>query len=212
MGSSVYRASGGSTVGGRILRRVVTALAVPLLLSILIYLLLLAVSCVPTIAVSTAPPSAEVGKGGELALSLYKGYFVIQKHAFLGIGIPTRQVHRYPSREAWDWYHQPDRSGRGAWVGRFSKDRRYGPMASWYHGERWILWTPLWAVAVLLGAVASTLLFTVRAGARALGAGYRAMIHDRRACSGLCVNCGYNLTGNISGTCPECGKPIPVDS
>jgi hypothetical protein len=25
----------------------------------------------------------------------------------------------------------------------------------------------------------------------------------------VCVNCGYNLTGNISGVCPECGKPIP---
>jgi hypothetical protein len=22
---------------------------------------------------------------------------------------------------------------------------------------------------------------------------------------GLCPHCGYNLTGNVSGTCPECG-------
>ena len=23
-----------------------------------------------------------------------------------------------------------------------------------------------------------------------------------------CVKCSYNLTGNLSGTCPECGKPV----
>lgn len=27
----------------------------------------------------------------------------------------------------------------------------------------------------------------------------------RRLKQGLCVNCGYNLTGNVSGTCLECG-------
>lgn len=26
---------------------------------------------------------------------------------------------------------------------------------------------------------------------------------------GHCGKCGYNLTTNISGTCPECGSPIP---
>jgi hypothetical protein len=25
---------------------------------------------------------------------------------------------------------------------------------------------------------------------------------------GLCVRCGYDLTGNTSGVCPECGTPI----
>ena len=24
-----------------------------------------------------------------------------------------------------------------------------------------------------------------------------------------CQTCGYNLTGNVSGICPECGEPIP---
>ena len=23
-----------------------------------------------------------------------------------------------------------------------------------------------------------------------------------------CLTCGYNLTGNVSGVCPECGTPI----
>jgi hypothetical protein len=26
--------------------------------------------------------------------------------------------------------------------------------------------------------------------------------------AGYCVSCGYNLTGNVSGRCPECGEPI----
>jgi len=28
---------------------------------------------------------------------------------------------------------------------------------------------------------------------------------------GECLECGYSLVGNISGTCPECGLPIPED-
>ena len=30
-----------------------------------------------------------------------------------------------------------------------------------------------------------------------------------RRTAGLCVKCGYNLTGNVSGVCPECGEPTP---
>ena len=30
----------------------------------------------------------------------------------------------------------------------------------------------------------------------------------RRKRTGLCSNCAYNLTGNASGICPECGTPI----
>lgn len=26
--------------------------------------------------------------------------------------------------------------------------------------------------------------------------------------NGHCVSCGYDLTGNISGVCPECGEPV----
>jgi len=30
----------------------------------------------------------------------------------------------------------------------------------------------------------------------------------RRGASDRCRNCGYNLTGNTSGICPECGTPL----
>ncbi len=29
----------------------------------------------------------------------------------------------------------------------------------------------------------------------------------RRRRAGLCIKCGYDLTGNESGVCPECGRP-----
>ena len=30
----------------------------------------------------------------------------------------------------------------------------------------------------------------------------------RRRRKGLCLRCGYNLSGNVSGVCPECGERI----
>jgi hypothetical protein len=39
-----------------------------------------------------------------------------------------------------------------------------------------------------------------------LGAGVAyVLIRSRRLHEGLCRRCGYNLTGNVTGTCPECG-------
>lgn len=31
---------------------------------------------------------------------------------------------------------------------------------------------------------------------------------DRRIMRGCCGTCGYNLFGNASGICPECGEPV----
>jgi hypothetical protein len=31
----------------------------------------------------------------------------------------------------------------------------------------------------------------------------------RRRARKHCMSCGYDLTGNVSGTCPECGQPVP---
>lgn len=33
--------------------------------------------------------------------------------------------------------------------------------------------------------------------------------NHRRPMAGYCGECGYNLTGNVSGRCPECGSPVP---
>jgi hypothetical protein len=33
---------------------------------------------------------------------------------------------------------------------------------------------------------------------------------SRRRAKGLCETCAYNLTGNVTGICPECGTPNPL--
>jgi hypothetical protein len=58
----------------------------------------------------------------------------------------------------------------------------------------WSLIAPLWALVVGLA-----LLPAIR---------FRWLV-QRKARPGHCYKCGHNLTGNVSGVCPECGKPIP---
>jgi len=36
----------------------------------------------------------------------------------------------------------------------------------------------------------------------------RMFLADRFGCR-ICVPCGYDLTGNTSGICPECGAAVP---
>ena len=55
---------------------------------------------------------------------------------------------------------------------------------------------PFWQVFLLFAAYPSVLL--IRGPVRRW--------HRRR--KGWCVKCGYDLTGNVSGVCPECGEPV----
>ena len=89
--------------------------------------------------------------------------------------------------------------------------------------EAWLLVTVespviLWAVAMdaLRGAVPWKI-FTIAYAGYALGfvgvVVYRAMEgrqsrRVRRRRQGLCTRCGYDLTGNVSGRCPECGEHV----
>lgn len=56
---------------------------------------------------------------------------------------------------------------------------------------------PHWFVAVLSAALPGRWLWV-------WGRSRRRML---RQGLGLCARCGYNLTGNVSGTCSECGEP-----
>ena len=38
----------------------------------------------------------------------------------------------------------------------------------------------------------------------------RARLSSKRQAAGLCGRCGYCLTGNMSGVCPECGSAVLV--
>jgi len=55
---------------------------------------------------------------------------------------------------------------------------------------------PWWSLLLTSGAI--PVLFFIR--------------NFRRRPKGCCSGCGYSLTGNTSGTCPECGTPIPQSS
>ena len=56
------------------------------------------------------------------------------------------------------------------------------------------------AIIALIGIVS-----TIRGFRRGyLGATRREWIRQ-----GFCRRCGYNMTGNVSHTCPECGTPLP---
>lgn len=59
-----------------------------------------------------------------------------------------------------------------------------------------VVWrAPLWPELVLFSLIPGYQLFFQ----------YR---ERRRSSVGRCLSCGYNLTGNISGVCPECGGTI----
>lgn len=53
------------------------------------------------------------------------------------------------------------------------------------------IWLPFWLLLLFLG-IPTALLWRV----------------DRRHPLGHCQRCGYNLTGNVTGRCPECGEAV----
>jgi hypothetical protein len=64
--------------------------------------------------------------------------------------------------------------------------------------DGWSVGIPFWLLFVLL-ALYPTLAF-IRGPLR----------RRRRRRKGLCVACGYDLTGNVSGVCPECGTEARI--
>ena len=63
-------------------------------------------------------------------------------------------------------------------------------------GGSWCLVVPLWCLFLLFGAYPT---YAFLRGP---------VLRSWRRRRGLCVGCGYNLTGNESGVCPECGTEI----
>jgi len=96
-----------------------------------------------------------------------------------------------------------------------------GRFAASLAGRRLVGW--IVAGTVLNAAIDATVYFGASAGlpglvlcVLAIGGfifiletrGRRPDLKARFAVYPLCVNCQYNLTGNLSGICPECGTPI----
>jgi len=72
------------------------------------------------------------------------------------------------------------------------------PLAYWqwipsirYRGGQVVIWVPLW-VPFLCIAIPTAYIFYC----------------DRRIPPHCCPSCGYDLRGNVSGVCPECGRMI----
>ncbi len=63
------------------------------------------------------------------------------------------------------------------------------------------MWLPLWMPLVLFAAYPGYALVTHGSRRR-----------RQRRKHGLCLECGYNLTGNVSGICPECGSRCGPDA
>ncbi len=59
-------------------------------------------------------------------------------------------------------------------------------------GRRWTALVPLWLPLLMVMVPTAILWWRDR----------------RRIPPGHCQKCGYNLTGNVSGTCPECGEKV----
>jgi len=64
----------------------------------------------------------------------------------------------------------------------------------WEYQERGMA-VPWWFVALLFGTLPAR-------------AARRMVLRRHRQSAGHCRSCGYDLTGNISGVCPECGKAV----
>lgn len=73
---------------------------------------------------------------------------------------------------------------------------KWTPIVGTYIGANRTIKTrsvPLWVPWVIV-AIPTALLF---------------WLDRRRIPSGYCKKCGYDLTGNVSGICPECGEMVP---
>ena len=79
--------------------------------------------------------------------------------------------------------------GTWRWVPKFRAARQYGKM--YYE-----LTVPLWIPTALVGFPSAFLWWLDR----------------RRFPPGHCERCGYNLTGNVSGICLECGRPVEAEA
>ncbi len=63
---------------------------------------------------------------------------------------------------------------------------------------------PLWVEGPAIGLVTGGFMWIAQKVQASKVATYLWAELDR-----ACLSCGYDLTGNTSGTCPECGSPVP---
>ncbi len=88
------------------------------------------------------------------------------------------------------WFQFPETPVVYRWLPEVSARDPYGPPR-----YRFWLYVPLW-VPLVVAAVLTLLAWRWK----------------RRTPPGTCRSCGYDLTGNVSGRCPECGTPTNANA
>ncbi len=118
---------------------------------------------------------------------------------------------------------------RGFWRNRTGFSRCFGErggstddssllffLASTFNLPAFVLWDalgPLVGDTIALSPCTSLAVLNTPAYAfigYVIGIDYRRRQASRRLRCGRCVNCDYDLTGNLSGTCPECRTQTPA--
>ena len=161
-----------------------------ILLSLLLASLLVlnVASCYP-LPYYTIPPSNAPGDYSVTEISLYQGCIWISTYDYTGIGRSPVAGFRF-----YQFVGAPQPTTQ-AWRQNF--EDIYGDALAGYGKLTRI---PLWLITVLV-ALVYPLIFLL---ARTRG--------EQRKQLGECEHCGYNLRGNLSGRCPECGQPCNNES
>ena len=126
--------------------------------------------------------------------------WAVEGDLYAWVYLPAR--HSEERRNAWDRFHSPHGEGGIEWK---SFDLK------WISAETWVepidFESARWERAIEVRSRA-WLLF-LACGAYPTVAFIRGPLRRwRRRRKGQCAICGYDLTGNTSGRCPECGRPV----
>ncbi len=124
----------------------------------------------------------EDGSRWPLELSIYRGGMYIKHYEYSGIGRSPKQ--------GWRWYAVLDETTPDRRMWRIDHRLRRPLPPNYYTHLRIPLWP--WLVLFLGYPVGPLVVRFLR----------------RQPKQGWCVRCGYDLTGNESGVCPECGSEI----
>ena len=126
-----------------------------------------------------------------------------------GGGAVTRYLFTEPGVLGYGWSIDWDGRRSGGWDLSYRESE-----PSWFHYSRLVPEVNEWVrLHSPPGTPAESVTYTVPSWMLVLALGARPAIVARRVLSGrrrrkvgVCQSCGYDLTGNVSGACPECGR------
>lgn len=115
-------------------------------------------------------------KGPDISVSMLRAWFIV---------LDGTELHLYSRKD--DWH--------AALATHGVRDARMHAPSRLYSPSVWYVFGVLLALASLLAMSASVAFWAIRYWRRTVS-----------PAPGRCIRCGYDLTGNTSGRCPECGE------